>query len=80
MATYALIGILIGILASFRPGGWRFAAWVAGLLAVTLGLASVVLPSAESSLGLMWGIVAIVWGIAFIVVGEFVRHKELNEV
>ncbi|HEY4497597.1 MAG TPA: hypothetical protein VJC20_02480 [Candidatus Paceibacterota bacterium] len=75
MAAYSLIIILIGILASFRPGGWRFAMWVAGLLAIILGLASVVLPSAESSLGLVWGLVAIVWGIAFIAVGEFDRRK-----
>jgi hypothetical protein len=76
MAAYSLIIILIGILASFRPGGWRFAMWIAGLLAVMLGLASVVLPSAGSSLGLVWGLAAIVWCIAFIAIGEFTRSPQ----
>ena len=73
MAAYSLIVILVGLLASFRPGGWRFAAWIAGLLSILLGLVSAVLPSAESSLGIAWGIAAAVWGIVFIVAAELTR-------
>ncbi|MGH9857438.1 MAG: hypothetical protein ACRD4B_06295, partial [Acidobacteriota bacterium] len=75
MAALSLIVILTGLLASFRLPGWRFAAWIAGLLAVFLGLASVVLPEAESSLGVTWGLVVIAWGILFIAVAERIRLK-----
>lgn len=78
MAVFSFIIILIGVLASFRPKGWRLAVWVAGVLPILLGLASVVLPTAESSLGVAWGLVATAWGLAFIVVGEIVRRKELK--
>jgi hypothetical protein len=79
IAALSFIIILVGLLASFRPSGWRFAAWVAGLLPVTFGLASVILPSAESSLGIAWGLAAVAWGIAFIAVGEFAHREELKE-
>ena len=78
MAAFSLVVVLVGLLASLRPGGWRFAAWVAGLLAVLLGVASMVLPGAESSLGVGWGFTSAVWGIVFIAVGEFVRRKYLK--
>jgi len=78
MAVLSFIVILIGVLASFRPKGWRLAAWVAGSLPILFGFASVVLPSAESSLGVAWGIAAIVWGIVFISVAEVARRKELK--
>lgn len=79
MAAYGLIIILVGLLASLKPGGWRFTAWIAGLLSVFLGLASVVLPSAESSLGVAWGVLSIVWGVVFIVAAElYKQRKELN--
>lgn len=76
MAVFSFIIILIGVLASFRPKGWRLAVWVAGVLPILLGVASVVLPAAESSLGVAWGLAATAWGLAFIVVGEIVKHKE----
>lgn len=78
MAALSFIIILVGLLASLRPSGWRLAAWVAGVLPILLGLASVVLPAAESSLGIAWGLAAITWGLAFIVVAEVVRRKELK--
>lgn len=76
MAVFGSIIILIGLLASFRPSGWRFAAWITGFLSIALGLASAVLPNAESSLGVAWGIAALIWGIMFIVVAEVARRKE----
>src|SRR3989338_1873796 len=77
MAAFSFIILLVGLLASFRPRGWRLAAWVAGSLPILFGVASVVLPGAESSLGAAWGIVAIVWGIAFIAVAEFIHKRGL---
>jgi uncharacterized protein YjeT (DUF2065 family) len=79
MAAFSLIVFLVGLLASFRPRGWRLAAWVAGSLPILFGFASVVLPGAESSLGLAWGIVAIVWGLAFIAAAELTNKQIIQE-
>lgn len=79
IAVLSFITILMGLLASFRPKGWRFAAWVAGFLPILFGFASVVLLDAESSLGFTWGLAAIAWGFVFIVVAEVTWHKELKE-
>ncbi|KKU04010.1 MAG: hypothetical protein UX06_C0029G0011 [Candidatus Giovannonibacteria bacterium GW2011_GWA2_45_21] len=79
MAALGFIIILLGLLASFKPQGWRVAAWIAGFLPIFLGLASVVLPDAESSLGLGWSFAAVVWGIVFFAAAEFTRRKGLNE-
>lgn len=79
LAALSFIIILVGLLASFKPKGWRVASWVAGFLPILLGLASVVLPGAESSLGLVWGLAAIVWGFVFTLVAEFTRHQELKK-
>lgn len=75
LAAFSFIIILVGILASLQPLGWRLAAWIAGFLPILLGLASVVLPGAESSLGVAWGIAAIVWGLTFITAAEFIRRR-----
>ncbi|MBI2664226.1 hypothetical protein HYX10_02685 [Candidatus Woesearchaeota archaeon] len=81
IAVLALLIILVGILASFKPGDWRLAAWVAGFLPILFGLASIILPNAESSLGVIWSLVAIVWGVVFVAVAELTKnahtkHKE----
>jgi len=73
MAVLSFIVILIGVLASFRPRGWRLVAWVAGFLPILLGLASVVLPDAQSSLGIAWGVATIVWGTVFITIAELTK-------
>lgn len=61
LAALSLIIIVVGILAILRPPGWQLAVWVAGGLPLLLGLVSVVLPEAESSLGLIWGLAGIAW-------------------
>lgn len=73
-AALSFIIIGLGLLASLRPKGWRLVAWVAGFLPILLGLASVVFPHAESSLGLIWAIAAIAWGIHFVVMAEFIHR------
>jgi uncharacterized protein YjeT (DUF2065 family) len=79
MSALGFIVILVGLLASFRPKDWRLAAWVAGFLPMVLGLVSVVLPNAESSLGLGWGLAAIVWGIVFIASAELTNKQIIQE-
>lgn len=72
MAAWSLTTIGVGALASLRPEGWRLSAWVAGILATFLGLASVVLPDVDSSLGRSWALAAIAWGAVFIGAAEFI--------
>jgi hypothetical protein len=74
MAAFSFTVIGVGLLASLRPDGWWLSAWVAGLLPVLLGLASLVFPGVDSSLGLVWALAAIAWGLVFVVVAE--RTKE----
>lgn len=74
MAAFSFTVIGVGLLASIRPDGWRLTAWVAGLLPALLGLASVVFPDLDSSLGLVWAFAAIAWGAAFVARAPFVRQ------
>jgi hypothetical protein len=70
MAALSFTVIGVGLLASARPDGWRPTAWVAGLLPIFLGLASLVFRGNEGGLGLPWALAAIAWGVAFVAVAE----------
>lgn len=74
MAAFSFTVIGVGLLASLRPDGWRLTAWVAGFLPALLGLASVVLPDVDSSLGLVWGLAAIAWAVTFVAAAELIRR------
>jgi hypothetical protein len=69
--TFTVIGV--GLLASLRAEGWRLTAWVAGLLPVLFGLASLLFPDVDSSLGLVWALAAIGWGVAFVAAAELTK-------
>lgn len=56
MAAFSFTVIGVGLLASPRPDGWRLTAWVAGFLPALLGLASMMFPDVDSSLGLAWSL------------------------
>lgn len=71
MGAYAIGLVLLGILASLRPRGWRTPTYSAAALAVMLGVASLVMPGQASGVGSLWGALAIVWGIAFVAVAEW---------
>jgi hypothetical protein len=75
MAAFSFTAIGVGILASLRPDGWRLTAWGAGLLTAFLGVASLVFPDVESSLGRAWGLAAIAWGVAFAAAAELIRSR-----
>lgn len=62
--------ILLGFVSSSAFTGRRITMWMTGLAATVMGLASVVLKSQTSSLGMGWGLALIVWGLVFIVAGE----------
>jgi hypothetical protein len=75
LAAFSFTTIGVGLLASLRPDGWRLTAWVAGLLPALLGLASVVFPDVDSSLGLTWALAAIAWGVVFVVAAMLRRTR-----
>lgn len=76
MAAFSFTIIGVGLLASVRPDGWRFTAWVAGILPALLGLTSLAYPDATSSLESGWALAAIGWGAAFIATAERTRNVE----
>jgi hypothetical protein len=76
MAAFSFTVIGVGLLASLRPDGWRLTAWVAGLLPALLGLASLVYPYVNSSLGLVWALAAIAWGVVFIAAAELTQDAK----
>ena len=76
MAALAFTVIGIGLLTSLRPEGWRLAAWVAGLIPVLLGVASLIYPDVPSSLAPLWAVAAIGWGAAFIGTAEVIRLQQ----
>jgi hypothetical protein len=76
MAAFSFTVIGVGLLASLRPDGWRLTAWVASFLPTLLGLASLVYPGVDSSLGLVWALAAIPWGVAFIAAAKLTQTAE----
>jgi hypothetical protein len=76
MVAFSFTVIGVGLLASLRPDGWWLSAWVAGLLSVLLGLASVVYPDNSSSLGLVWALAAIAWGVVFVAAADLTQDVE----
>jgi hypothetical protein len=76
MAAFSFTVIGVGLLASLRPDGWRLTAWVAGLLPVLLGMASLTLPGVDSSLDPAWAVAAIAWGALF--VGAAVLSRDVD--
>jgi len=76
MAAFSFTVMGVGLLASLRPDGWWLSAWVAGLLGALFGLASVVFPDVDSSLGPIWALAAIAWGVVFVAVAELTQDAE----
>src|SRR5262245_14121768 len=76
MAAFSFTVIGVSLLASLRPVGWWLTAWVAGLLPALLGLASLVFPDVDSSLGPIWALAAIAWGVVFVAVAELTQDAE----
>lgn len=72
--AFAIIGT--GTLASLRQSGWWLGAWVAGLMAVVLGVSGLLAPSAASNPGLLWNFGAIVWGVGFVGVAELTQDTQ----
>jgi len=76
MAAFGFTVIGVSLLASLRLDGWRFTAWVAGLLPALVGVMSVIYPDASSSLGLGWALAAILWSAMFIAAAELTKDAQ----
>lgn len=77
MAAYAFAIVLLGVLAALRPSGWRVPTYSAALMAIHLGVASLVMVDQSSGIGALWGTLAILWGMAFAVVAEWRSRQEV---
>lgn len=64
--------ILLGLVSSTAFTGRRVTAWMAGLSALLMGVASVVFPDQASSPGIVWGAALAAWGVVFILTSEWV--------
>lgn len=64
--------ILLSLVSSTAFTGTRVTAWMAGLSALLMGIASAVFSDQASSLGLVWGAALAAWGLAFIITSEWV--------
>lgn len=73
MAIASVYVVLMGSMAVFRERDWEFAAWSAGLVAVVVGLASVLF-TVESSLGVVGGTLLVLFGVVFVAAVEYVRR------
>ena len=76
LAAFALAILGVGLVSSLRLAGWWLTAWVAGLLGVALGVASLGFPDVEGALGTVWAVAAMAWGAGFIAVAESVRRED----
>lgn len=70
MATVAVLIVVLALLASTGPRGWRVPAWSAGVAALLFGIASVAQPDVPSSIGPAWGALAAAWAVMFVFVAE----------
>lgn len=75
MAALALALPLVGLVASFRTGGWRITARLVGAAALVFGLSGLLFPDLLSSIGRVWGSVAIAGGVLFVAVAEWVARR-----
>ncbi|MFC7020313.1 MULTISPECIES: hypothetical protein [Haloarcula] len=75
MAVSAFLVVLMGGLAVFRDRDWRYPAWLAGLLAGSLGVVSVAWPALESSVGVVGGALVLAWALAFVAGVEYTRRS-----
>ena len=69
MAAFFLAMLLLSLLASLRPPGYRLTAISVGGAATLYGLASLVYPFDASAHGSAAGVITIIWGVLWVIVG-----------
>lgn len=78
MVTSSLLVLLLGLLASLKPVGWRVSLWSAAGLAGVLGATSILHPTLASGVGPSWGGLALLWAAGFVAAGE-VSHRRRRD-
>ncbi|WP_255197276.1 hypothetical protein [Halorarius litoreus] len=73
MAIASMYVLVMGVLAVVRERDWRFAAWSAGVVALILGVSSILF-TVESSAGVLWGALAVLWAVVFVGAVEYTRR------
>lgn len=68
--------VVVGVVASLRPGAFRMATWSAGLTLAILGAASMLFAQHASALASPWSWAALLGGLAFIGVGEWEARQQ----
>lgn len=71
MAAYAFATVVLGLVAAFRPRGWRIPAYSVGAMMTIFGVGSLVMAGQASSTSALWGVLAIGWALAFAAVAEW---------
>lgn len=74
LAATALAVPVLAALATSRIDGWRLPLWSAGLGAITVGAASLILTDVFGSLGVLGASAALAWGLVVIALGERSRR------
>ena len=73
---FALVVLLLGLLAALSPRAFRMSARSAGLALAIVGAASLALTGYASALLSPWGAIALVGGIVFVLADEWeVRRR-----
>lgn len=78
MAIASVYVLVMGVLAVVRERDWRFAAWSAGVVALILGVTSILF-TVESSAGVLWGALAVLWAVVFVGAVEYTRRATTDE-
>ena len=70
-SLFAVVVLLLGLLAAIRPVAFRMSAWSAGVGLAVVGGASLALRGYPSALRAPWSAIALAGGIVFVVVAEW---------
>ena len=76
MAAFALIIVILALLAASHPPGWRVVAWSTGSSMIVYGVASMSFPFDASARPDLLAVISIVWGTLFLVVTQSIVRRE----
>jgi MFS family permease len=75
MSFYAVVPLLLGLVAAIRPAAYRLSAWSAGVTLAVAGVASLALQDYASALRTPWAWAALVGGLVFLAAEELERRR-----
>lgn len=75
VTAMTLAVVMLGVLAAFRPTGWRLTSWSVGVAAFLFGIASLVNRDVPASGGQWWGAAAVLWSFAWLAASRDTRRR-----